>query len=854
MIEEYKNVLTKKTYTPVMSQYLKIKSKYPNILLFYQMGDFYELFFDDAKKVSKLLDITLTKRGYSLNENVPMAGIPCHKVEKYLIKLVNLGESIAICNQVRKVSSSNLLSRKVVKIITPGTIVDEGLLSERSDNLLAAIWEENNQYGYATLDLTSGRFVVSEIFNNNDMRSELSRTKPTELLYPENFKNLDLISDISFLQCRPIWEFELDTARQQLNLQFKTKNLLGFGIENSLLALRAAGCVLQYAKNTQCTSLMHISSIVLEKQKDIIIIDPITRKNLELTKNFDFGCKNTLISILDKCVTPMGSRMLKRWLSSPLLNFNILYNRQNSIKDLKKYIFDLKPYLKNIADLERIFARLALNLANPIDLSKIRFSFKQFSPIQFILKKIKNEYLNTLKNKINLFPFLTKLLNDSLVKNPPALLKYGGVIVKGYNKKLDKYRLLIENNNQYLIELEKREKKTLKVNTLKINFHSIYGYYIQVSKLESLKLPSYYIEKQSLKNVKRYITKELKEYESSLLIAKEKAISLEKEIYESIIKYLLSHLIDLQNSAQALAELDVLLNLSERSEVLNYNCPVLKKERGIKIIEGRHPVVEQSKSHLFISNSVDLNKKNRLMIITGPNMGGKSTYMRQIAIIVLLTFIGSFVPAKSAVIGPIDQIFTRIGSSDSLATGQSTFMLEMTETANILNNATENSLVLIDEIGRGTSTYDGLAIAWSCALYLLNKIKSMTLFSTHYFELTKLEEKNNGITNVHLDVVKYKNEISFLYQVKNGPSYNSYGIDVARLAGLPKEVIYQSKKKIIELNRNQLKLRSSDKKIKKNKYRNMFLVVNNIKSIDIDSLTPKKALFFLYSLKKMLNK
>lgn len=844
------------SHTPMMQQYLKIKAEHPEILLFYRMGDFYELFFDDAKKASRLLDISLTKRGQSAGQPIPMAGVPHHAVENYLAKLVQLGESVAICEQIGDpATSKGPVERKVIRIVTPGTVTDEALLEERQDNLLAAIWQDKNgAFGYATLDITSGRFRVTEMPDSESMIAELQRTHPAELLYPETFESMALIERQQGLRRRPIWEFEPETARQQLNLQFGTRDLTGFGVENAHLALCAAGCLLQYVKDTQRTALPHIRSITMERPQDSIILDAATRRNLELTQNLAGGTDNTLASVLDLCVTPMGSRMLKRWIHSPLRQREQLVKRQDAISALQPLYFELQPFLRQIGDLERVLARLALRSARPRDLSRMRHAFQQYHDIHQVLEQADMPYIKELQKRISQFDELCELLEKAIVETPPVLVRDGGVIAPGYNTELDEWRALADGASDYLDKLEIREREKWGIDTLKVGFNGVHGYYIQVSRGQSNLVPMHYVRRQTLKNAERYIIPELKEYEDKVLTSKGKALAIEKMLYEEIFEKLLPHLTELQISAEALAETDVLSNLAERAESLNYSRPELSEKTGIQITGGRHPVVEQVLSEPFISNPLQLAPQRRLLIITGPNMGGKSTYMRQAALITLLAYIGSFVPAEKALIGPVDRIFTRVGASDDLASGRSTFMVEMTETANILHNATENSLVLMDEIGRGTSTYDGLSLAWACAENLANRIKAMTLFATHYFELTTLPEKLEGTANIHLDAVEHGDTIAFMHSVQEGAASKSYGLAVASLAGVPKEVIRRAKQKLKEL--EMLSGNSGSGHVETSQL--MLLTEAEpseielaLDKIDPDALTPRQALEQLYRLKEM---
>ncbi|EOI3553842.1 DNA mismatch repair protein MutS [Cronobacter dublinensis] len=844
-------------HTPMMQQYLKLKAQHPDILLFYRMGDFYELFYDDAKRASQLLDISLTKRGASAGEPIPMAGVPHHAVENYLAKLVNLGESVAICEQIGDpATSKGPVERKVVRIVTPGTISDEALLQERQDNLLAAIWQDAKGFGYATLDISSGRFRLTEPQDRETMAAELQRTNPAELLYAEDFAEMSLIEGRRGLRRRPLWEYELDTARQQLNLQFGTRDLVGFGVENAPRGLCAAGCLLQYVKDTQRTSLPHIRSITMERQQDGIIMDAATRRNLEITQNLAGGVDNTLASVLDCTVTPMGSRMLKRWLHMPVRDTNVLRNRQQAIAALMEYSADIQPVLRQVGDLERILARLALRTARPRDLARMRHAFQQLPTLSTLLADIDADYVQTLRGQMGDFAELRDLLERAIIEAPPVLVRDGGVIAPGYHEELDEWRALADGATDYLDRLEIREREKLGIDTLKVGFNAVHGYFIQVSRGQSHMVPIHYVRRQTLKNAERYIIPELKEYEDKVLTSKGKALALEKQLYDELFDLLLPHLAELQKSAAALAELDVLANLAERADTLNYHCPTLTDKPGIRLVEGRHPVVERVLNEPFIANPLSLSPQRRMLIITGPNMGGKSTYMRQTALIVLMAYIGSFVPAEEAEIGPIDRIFTRVGAADDLASGRSTFMVEMTETANILHNATEHSLVLMDEIGRGTSTYDGLSLAWACAENLANRIKALTLFATHYFELTQLPEKMEGVANVHLDAIEHGDTIAFMHSVQDGAASKSYGLAVAALAGVPKEVIKRARQKLRELESlsgnaaatqvdgTQMSLLSAAEENSP--------AVEALENLDPDSLSPRQALEWIYRLKSLV--
>ena len=851
-------------HTPMMQQYLKLKAENPDILLFYRMGDFYELFYDDAKKAAALLDISLTKRGQSAGNPIPMAGVPYHAVEGYLAKLVQLGEPVAICEQVGDpTTSKGPVERKIVRIVTPGTVSDEALLPERQDNLIVAVYQEKEKFGLATLDMTSGRFQLCEPHSKEALQAELQRINPVELLYCEDFVEMAIIEHYKGLRRRPIWEFELSSAISELNRQFGTKDLRAFGVEKSPLGLAAAGCLLQYAKETQRASLPHIQSISVIQNNDNIQLDAATRRNLELTQNLAGGTENTLASVLDKCVTPMGSRLLKRWIHQPIRQTDILLKRQKTIGEIieQDLYHELQPYLQQVGDMERILARVALRSARPRDLTRLRTALEQIEPIKSLIQTKTSSNLTALSAQIDDFSAQIKLLQKAIIETPPLLIRDGGVIAEGYNAELDEWRTLSAGATQYLENLEQRERESTGIDTLKIGFNAVHGYYIQISQGQAHKAPIHYVRRQTLKNAERYIIPELKEYEDKVLKSKGAALALEKQLYDELFDLLLPHLGQLQLTSLALSELDVLVNLAERAETLNYVAPQFSDEIGVKIENGRHPVVEQVLKDPFIANPVNLNQQRHLLIITGPNMGGKSTYMRQTALITLIAYIGSFVPADSAVIGQIDRIFTRIGASDDLASGRSTFMVEMTEMANILHQATSQSLVLIDEIGRGTSTYDGLSLAWACAEWLAKKTRSLTLFATHYFELTALPEQIEGIANIHLDALEHNNTIAFMHAVQDGAASKSYGLAVAALAGVPQSVIKLAKQKLHQL--EKLSAQNGDQQIQHLRALNQHqgelafeaepdALREAIEQLDPDELSPKQALAYLYQLKKML--
>lgn len=843
-------------HTPMMRQYLTLKAETPDMLLFYRMGDFYELFYDDAKRASELLGISLTARGKSGGDPIPMAGIPYHAVEGYLAKLVQLRVSVAICEQIGDpATTKGPVERKIVRIVTPGTLTDEALLQERQDNLLAAVYHGKVGFGYATLDVSSGRFVVTELASREALEAELQRTNPAELLYSEDFNELSLINSLSGKRRRPEWEFDYDTSYKLLLEQFGTKDLYGFGLGEVRLSLQAAGCLIQYVKDTQRTALPHINAITRFNQCDSIVLDAATRKNLELTRNLQGGSENTLASVLDNTATPMGSRMLQRWIHEPLRNHNMINARHDAIDELLNNGFHepLHEQLKALGDIERITARLAIRSARPRDFARLRQALTLLPDIQQTLSQCHSAHLSTLSQSMGEFPQEHALLSRAIVDNPPMLIRDGGVIKEGYHAELDEWRKLSQGATDYLAELEAREKAATGASTLKVGYNRVHGYYIEVSRRESDLVPMSYQRRQTLKNTERYIVAELKEHEEKVLSSQGKALALEKQLWEELFDLLMPRLHELQEFARAAAELDVITNFAERAEQLDYHKPELTAQSGIHIEAGRHPVVERVSQSPFIANPVSLNPARRMLIVTGPNMGGKSTYMRQVALITLMAHIGSFVPAQKAAIGPVDRIFTRIGAADDLASGRSTFMVEMTETANILHNATPESLVLMDEIGRGTSTYDGLSLAWSAAEHLAQSLRSMTLFATHYFELTQLPEQIENVANVHLDAIEHDDTIAFMHAVQEGAASKSYGLQVAALAGVPAKVVQAAKHKL-----HHLESRDREEGLPELRQAQLSLAMpesskalDRLDTIDPDSLTPRQALDLLYELKQL---
>ncbi|POA49109.1 DNA mismatch repair protein MutS [Pseudomonas sp. MPR-ANC1] len=851
------------SHTPMMQQYWRLKNQHPDQLMFYRMGDFYEIFYEDAKKAAKLLDITLTARGQSAGQAIPMCGIPYHAAEGYLAKLVKLGESVVICEQVGDpATSKGPVERQVVRIITPGTVSDEALLDERRDNLIAAVLGDERLFGLAVLDITSGNFTVLEIKGWENLLAELERVNPVELLIPDDWPKDLPAEKRRGVRRRAPWDFERDSALKSLCQQFSTQDLKGFGCETLTLAIGAAGCLLAYAKETQRTALPHLRSLRHERLDDTVVLDGASRRNLELDTNLAGGRDNTLQSVVDRCQTAMGSRLLTRWLNRPLRDLTVLLARQTSITCLLDgYRFEkLQPQLKEIGDIERILARIGLRNARPRDLARLRDALGALPELQVAMTDLEAPHLQRLATTTSTYPELAALLEKAIIDNPPAVIRDGGVLKTGYDSELDELQSLSENAGQFLIDLEAREKARTGLSHLKVGYNRIHGYFIELPSKQAESAPADYIRRQTLKGAERFITPELKEFEDKALSAKSRALAREKMLYEALLEDLISQLPPLQDTAGALAELDVLSNLAERALNLDLNCPHFVSEPCMRITQGRHPVVEQVLTTPFVANDLSLDDDTRMLVITGPNMGGKSTYMRQTALIVLLAHIGSFVPAASCELSLVDRIFTRIGSSDDLAGGRSTFMVEMSETANILHNATERSLVLMDEVGRGTSTFDGLSLAWAAAERLAH-LRAYTLFATHYFELTVLPEAEPLVANVHLNATEHNERIVFLHHVLPGPASQSYGLAVAQLAGVPSEVIVRAREHLSRLEDTALP-HEAPKPAAKGKplapqQSDMFAslphpVLDELAKLDVDDLTPRRALELLYALKNRI--
>ncbi|MBK8964676.1 MAG: DNA mismatch repair protein MutS [Candidatus Competibacteraceae bacterium] len=846
-------------HTPMMRQYLRIKAQHPELLLFYRMGDFYELFYDDARRAAELLNITLTARGQSAGEPIPMAGVPFHAVENYLAKLVKLGLSVAICEQLGDpATSKGPVERQVVRIVTPGTLTDEALLDERHDSLLVALHESKGTYGLASLALSGGRFTIMQLRGEAALHNELERLQPAELLIAEDCNPPESWRSHPGLRRQAPWHFDADSARRTLCAQFGVRDLEGFGCADQPVAIAAAGCLLQYVKDTQRNALPHLTGLRVERYEDSVIVDAASRRNLELEQSLSGRHEHTLIGVLDRCVTPMGGRLLRRWLHRPLRDSRTLGQRRESVRQLLDnggYDY-LRGLLRGTGDAERVLARVALKSARPRDLIALADTLNRLPGIQQFLSLLNAGLLTEIARRAGAHPEMCELLRRAIVTNPPQVLRDGGVIAPGYDAELDELRNFSAKADQYLVELEARERQRTGINNLKVGFNRVHGYYIEVTRAQSRAVPADYLRRQTLKGAERYIIPELQAFEHKALHAQEQALAREKLLYDALLEQLIVRLSALQASAAALAELDVLADLAERAAELRWNPPELVAEPGLEIAAGRHPVVEQVLEEPFVPNDLRLEPaRRRMLVVTGPNLGGKSTFMRQTALIVLLAHIGSFVPAERAVLGPIDRIFTRIGASDDLASGRSTFMVEMSEAANILHNATPHSLVLIDEIGRGTSTFDGLALAWACAAHLAATVRAFTLFATHYFELTRLPDEQSGIANVHLDAVEHGETIVFRHRVQDGPASRSYGLQVAALAGVPPAVIQQARQRLRLLERQMLR-RELPGRPAASPQLALFAdsaapVVAALAELDPDALAPEQALAELKRLKTL---
>ena len=847
------------SHTPVIAQYLRIKADHPDTLLLYRMGDFYELFFDDARRASKLLDIALTSRGRAGGVPIPMAGVPAHSVESYLSKLVRKGESAAICEQIGDPATSRgPVERQVTRIVTPGTLTDEHLLEAHRDNLLVAAHRVGECWGIAGLELSSGRFTCTEVADAESAQAEIERLGPAEILLSENAPALASMREHPTLRRIPPWHFDPGSARRILLEQLGTRDLSAFELEDRPVAAGAAGALIVYARDTQRGALPHVGTVRFERHEDALILDAVTRRNLEITHALSGDDSATLAAIMDRAATPMGSRLLRRWLTRPMRDREALSRRLHAVGALIEHARHeaVRVLLDEIGDLERILSRIGLATARPRDLAQLRTALHAVPRLREAIADTDSPRIRELVGEHREFPETAALLDRAVVESPPVLVRDGGVLATGYDAELDALRRLSTDADSFLESLEARERERTGAANLRVGYNRVHGYYIEISKAQSERAPPDYVRRQTLKGAERYITAELKQFEDRVLGARERALAHEKALYDALVARLAEDLAELQRCARAIAELDVLCNFAERAESLDYRAPRLDEQPGIHIEGGRHPVVEQTSTQPFIPNDVELGDARRMLVVTGPNMGGKSTLMRQTALITLLAYAGSFVPATSARIGPVDRIFTRIGAGDDLAGGRSTFMVEMTEMARILANATPRSLVLVDEIGRGTSTYDGLALAWACARELAHRTRSFTLFATHYFELTELPRHAGGVANVHLDAIEHGRRIVFMHRVKDGPANRSYGLAVAALAGIPHEVIARAREildtlesapraSVSEPPSAQLGLFDAPPAPEGTK------LLETLETIDPDTLSPREALDALYRLKSL---
>ncbi|MBC6414366.1 MAG: DNA mismatch repair protein MutS [Chromatiales bacterium] len=848
-------------HTQSMQQYLDIKSQYPDLLLLYQMGDFYELFYDDAKVASRLLDITLTSRSRSDKEPIPMAGVPVHSVESYIAKLVQRGESVVLCNQVGDPKATKgLVERKVVRIITPGTLTEESLLQEKKENLLISIHDNKDCYGIATVELSSGNFTLYECENITSLNAEIKRLQPSEILVAED---QDLaISTTAQRTTRPPWHYNYDHCHRILCEQMNTRDLSGFGCAQMIAAICAAGALFSYLKETQKTLLPHLSKLSVEHLKDYIALDAESRACLEIDSTIRGDDKHSLVAIYDKTSSAMGSRCLRRWFGQPLKDHQRINNRLDAVEWLLNNgdKENLTQQLRKISDLERIISRIALLTARPRDLRGMCETLEVLPDIKALLKSAEVVLIQKIDTALNVKQTTTETLKKAIKDQPPATIRDGGVIKQGFDAKLDELRALSSHADDYLIKLEEDEKQRSGLANLRIAYNKIHGYYIEITRTQAKHVPEDYHCVQTLKNAARFTIPALREFQGRTLAAQEQALAYEKKIYLELLQSLLPELEELKACAKGLAALDVYNSLACCAQQYHYCRPSFSDQIGIKIVGGRHPVAERTMDREFIPNDLYMDEQRRILIITGPNMGGKSTYMRQTALIVLLAHIGAYVPADQATIGPIDRIFTRIGAADDITSGHSTFMVEMTETANILNNATKQSLILMDEIGRGTSTFDGMSLAWACVAHLAEHNFALTLFASHYFELTSLDQHYTTVHNVHIDAIEHKEKIIFLYKVKAGPANKSYGLQVARLAGVPESVVNVAQQKLHQLEAQQkqnngsrqMDLELSAAVTPKIETDNELTTL--LSQLDVDGLSPREAHAKLYEIKSKVEK
>lgn len=851
-------------HTPVMQQYLRFKQAYPDTLVFYRMGDFYELFFEDAEKAARLLDITLTTRGSSAGQPIRMAGVPFHALEPYLAKLVKIGESAVICEQVLESAEAakaakGPMERAVSRIVTPGTLTDAALLDDRADAPLLALQLHRGVLGMAWLNLANGDFRIVETAPES-LIAQIERLRPAEALVPEGLKLPALETRIGAIRRLADWQFDAKTAHELLTTHFGTHDLAGFGAEGHDTALAAAAALFDYARATQRQMLSHITTLRVESEGDYLRMDAQTRRNLEISETLRGEPSPTLLSMLDYTTSSMGTRWMRHCLHHPLVSHAACHARHQLVGLLLGDAGDgplhaVADALKPMADIERIATRIALKSVRPRELAALRESLTALTEVRAPLPDTGPSLLMSLRQSLATPEDTLMLLRSAISEEPATMVRDGGVFAQGYDKELDELRDIQNNCGKFLIELETRERERTGISTLKVEFNRVHGFFIEVSHANADRVPAEYRRRQTMKNAERYITPELKAFEDKALSAQERSLAREKELYDQLLEQMAPMVPRLQAIAHAVAELDGLNAFAIAAARHDYHAPDLVEEPVIDIQGGRHPVVERQVD-TFISNDTQLAPTRCMLLVTGPNMGGKSTYMRQVALIVLLAHCGAFVPATAARIGPIDAIFTRIGASDDLASGRSTFMVEMTEAAAILNGATERSLVLMDEIGRGTSTFDGMALAYSIARHLLERNRSLTLFSTHYFELTRLSQEYRECANVHLGAVEHGHSIVFLHAVEDGPASQSYGIEVAALAGIPSTVVRDAKRRLRSLENRELNSGSQDDLFASlpdpEPERPVHPALTMLADADPDNMSPREALETLYALRKTL--
>ena len=877
--------MASKEKTPMMKQYLDVKSKHPDSILFFRMGDFYEMFYEDAKKASRILDIALTSRNKNAADPVPMCGIPYHAADNYIARIIKEGLKVAICEQVEDPkSASGVIRREVIRIVTPGTVIDSSLLDSKRNNYLGAVYPFKNAYGLAVLDISTGEFKITEFAGTNAfeaLSNEIDTLDLEEILFPGNTAEKDSgLNSIKALNNKIYnsyeeWVFEYDIAYSALKNQFHTISLDGFGCEGLKLAIPAAGAIIHYINETQKSVLEHINRLSYYDKKNYLGLDSSTIQSLDLTHEKGNIKKDSLLSLFDKTITSMGARKLKGWILKPLIDLEQITLRQKVVEEFVKNIFlrsDIRDLLKEIHDLERIIGRISFSLFGARDMIALKKSALILPKLWRKLEETSSHLIQKILMDWDNLLDVIDLIDKAVVENPPAVMKDGGVIKDGFNKELDELRSILRDGKSWITRLEEQEKKKTGITTLKVRYNKIYGYYIEVTKKNLDAVPENYIRKQSLVNCERFVSQELKEYEEKIMGAEEKIIALENKILQILREKVAKEGKRVQKMAAKIAEIDVLLTFSEVSSKYNYSKPEMNNGFELVITDGRHPIMERMDLETrFIPNDTNMDcDQNRIMIITGPNMAGKSTYLRQVALIVLMAQMGCFVPVKEAKIGIVDKIFSRVGAQDNILKGQSTFMVEMNETANILNNATNRSLIILDEIGRGTSTFDGISIAWSVVEYLHDKSKAgaKTLFATHYHELTELSMILDGVKNYNVLVREWNDKIIFLRKITEGGSDKSYGIQVARLAGLPDEVLSRAKEVLSNLEKKEFnevgiptlgqKQESPDNEEKKPDQLQLFrekqndLLLQELEKIDINSTSPIKALNMLNELKKKI--